>query len=98
MGYNFEFLHLALIIYSTFALTVRVGLDLELKGFLLAMEIIALVENIFYILMQLRTAQYDHGVLSLDFKLLLKIYWQRSMWADLVRVVPFNIIFRTDAL
>ena len=89
----FEALHLILIIYSTFALAIRVGFDLKLKGFLLVMELLALLENVVYIVVQLRTAQYDHGMLSLDLKLLLRHYWQKGMWADLVGLVPFNIIF-----
>lgn len=89
----FDFIHLALIIYSTFALAIRVGFDLRLEGFLLAMEYIALAENVIYILVQFRTVQYDHGYKRLDFKLLFKVYWQRGMWADVVGSIPFNIIF-----
>ena len=90
----FECLHLVVIMYSTFALAIRAGFNLQLEGFLLAMEIIALLENFVYIVVQFRTVQYNHSHKTLNFKFSLKTYWHKGMWADVVGSIPFNLIFR----
>jgi hypothetical protein len=82
-----------MIIYSAFALPVLVGFELTLAGFSLGMEYLVLVESIVYSLSQFRIGVYEAGILSIDFKTILKSYIKRGFYNELIAFIPFNLIF-----
>ncbi len=89
-----EIIHLILINYSAFALPIIASFDVKLHGFWLVMEIFCFIEGIIYSACQLRVAQYEFGILTLNLKVLLKYYWKRRMLFEILGQIPINLIFR----
>lgn len=88
-----EAVHFIIIVYSAFALPVIVGFELTLSGFSLVMEYLIFFEAIFYSIAQLRTGQYEAGILTVDFKTILKSYIKRGFYNEIIAFIPFNLIF-----
>lgn len=88
-----EAVHFMIILYSAFALPVIVGFELTLSGFSLVMEYLVLAEAMFYSAAQFRIGQYEAGILTVDFKTILKSYIKRGMYQEVIAFIPFNLIF-----
>lgn len=63
-----EVTHFFLIVYSAFTIPLIVTFDLELGIGFYYMEIVCLAEGIVYSLLQLRVAEYEQGIVTLNFK------------------------------
>jgi len=89
----YELLHTLVIIYSIFTIPLIVGFEVELNTPLLVIEVIILMEQITYPILQLRTPQYAYGILTLDFKILLQTLIEKGLIIELISLLPLNLIF-----
>lgn len=90
---SIELVHLAMILYSAFALSVIVCFKIDMDGIPLYLEYICLGEFIFYSICQLRIAQYESGALTLTFKNSLRHYWETGLLVEIIGQFPVNIIY-----
>ena len=59
----------------------------------MVVEIIVFVEQIIYIILLSRTAQYAYGILTLERKILTQKLLDRGIIVNLLATIPFNLIF-----
>lgn len=80
-------------VYSVFVLPLLVGFRYGMGIGFLIVEAIILLEQIAYLILSLRTAQFIRGVLTLDMKLNLKSMKERGFYLEIIALIPFNLIF-----
>ncbi len=70
---------------------------MELTNTLLIIEVIILIEQITYPILQLRTPQYAYGILTLDFKTLFEALMEKGFITEMIALIPLNLIFGKES-
>ena len=85
-------LHLVNMLYITFATPLCVAFDVQIRGVLFAAEVISSLVSLIIFLLNFRTPFIENGEKSINLLGVAKIYFKNGMLADLLGVVPSNII------
>ena len=84
-------MHIFFILYTAISLPFQVGFRVSISPALLTAEVLVFLENIFYIVINLRTAVIHRNGISRNCKQIFAAYHENGFWPDAIGVVPLNI-------
>ena len=94
----FELLHLLFMMYNVTLLPIIVGFRLQPHPAFIVLEVISSLDYLVFMLIEMRTPQYDQGILEREARKVRASYLgTRKFYRDLISFLPFNlIIWLTD--
>ena len=91
--FRMSVIHLLLIVYSIFAIPIEIAFDYPVASYLLYLEGIIIVESFFFFLITCKYSIMIKARKELEYKDIIKFYYQSFLLQDIIAFSPFNLIF-----